>query len=88
MCDEVKERADQFAERVKAVTGKKPVVFDDTDTMLATVDLDGADICTSHAHHHINALKCLNNGSERHRRETDGCYRQSDTCDYECRKSQ
>ena len=62
MCDEVKERADQFAERVKAVTGKKPAVFDDTDTMLAQADLDGADICTSHAHHHINAIKCLNNG--------------------------
>ena len=62
MCDEVKERADQFAERVKAVTGKKPAVFDDTDTMLATADLDGVDICTSHAHHHINAIKCLNNG--------------------------
>ncbi|MCG9130585.1 Gfo/Idh/MocA family oxidoreductase [Candidatus Poribacteria bacterium] len=62
MCDEVKERADQFAERVKEVTGKKPAVFDDTDTMLATVDLDGVDICTSHAHHHINAIKCLNNG--------------------------
>ena len=62
MCDEVKERADQFAERVKAVTGKKPAVFDDTDTMLAQADVDGADICTSHAHHHINALKCLNNG--------------------------
>ncbi len=62
MCDEVKERADQFAERVKAVTGKKPAVFDDTDTMLAQADLDGTDICTSHAHHHINAIKCLNNG--------------------------
>ena len=62
MCDEVKERADQFAERVKEVTGKKPAVFDDTDTMLAQADLDGADICTSHAHHHINAIKCLNNG--------------------------
>ncbi len=63
MCDEVKERADQFAERVKEVTGKKPAVFDDTDTMLAQADLDGADICTSHAHHHINAIKCLNNGT-------------------------
>ncbi len=62
MCDAVKERADQFAERVKEVTGKKPAVFDDTDTMLAQADLDGADICTSHAHHHINAIKCLNNG--------------------------
>ncbi len=62
MCDEVKERADQFANRVKEVTGKKPAIFDDTDTMLAKVDLDGADICTSHAHHHINAIKCLNSG--------------------------
>ena len=62
MCDEVKDRADAFAERVKEVTGKKPAVFDDTDTMLATADLDGVDICTSHAHHHINAIKCLNNG--------------------------
>ena len=62
MCDEVKDRADNFANRVKEVTGKKPAVFDDTDTMLSTVDLDGADICTSHAHHHINAIKCLNSG--------------------------
>ena len=62
MCDEVEDRADQFAERVKEVTGKKPEVFQDTDEMLAKADLDGADICTSHAHHHINAIKCLNSG--------------------------
>ena len=62
MCDEIKDRADNFANRVKEVTGKKPQVFDDTDTMLSTVDLDGVDICTSHAHHHINAIKCLNEG--------------------------
>ena len=62
MCDEVTERADQFANRVKEVTGKKPTVFQDTDEMLAKADLDGADICTSHAHHHINAIKCLNSG--------------------------
>ena len=62
MCDEIKDRADNFANRVKEVTGKKPEVFDDTDKMLSTVDLDGVDICTSHAHHHINAIKCLNAG--------------------------
>ena len=62
MCDEVEERADAFASRVKEVTGKKPAVFNDTDAMLAKADLDGADICTSHAHHHINAIKCLNAG--------------------------
>lgn len=62
MCDEVEERADAFAARVKEVTGKKPAVFNDTDAMLAKADLDGADICTSHAHHHINAIKCLNAG--------------------------
>ena len=62
MCDEIKDRADNFANRVKEVTGKKPQVFDDTDKMLSTVDLDGVDICTSHAHHHINAIKSLNSG--------------------------
>lgn len=62
MCDEVKDRADAFANRVKEITGKKPAVFDDTDTMLAKTDLEGVDICTSHAHHHINAIKCLNSG--------------------------
>ncbi len=62
MCDAFKERADAFATRVQEVTGKKPAVFDDTDEMLSTVDLDGADICTSHAHHHINAIKCLDAG--------------------------
>ena len=62
MCDEVEDRANNFAERVKEVTGKKPAVFTDTDTMLAKADLDGVDICTSHAHHHVNAIKCLNAG--------------------------
>lgn len=62
MCDEVEDRADNFAERVKEVTGKKPAVFTDTDSMLTKADLDGVDICTSHAHHHINAIKCLNAG--------------------------
>ncbi len=62
MCDEVKERADAFATRFQDLTGKKPAVFDNADEMLSTVSLDGADICTSHAHHHINAIKCLNAG--------------------------
>ncbi len=43
MCEAIKDKADNFANRVKEVTGKKPQVFDDTDTMLSTVDLDGVD---------------------------------------------
>jgi len=62
MCDPVKERAENFANKVKDVTGKKPIVYDDTDKMLAKESLDGADICSPHAFHHINAVKCLNTG--------------------------
>ena len=62
MCDAVKERAENFAGRVKETTGKTPAVYDDVDKMLATENLDGADICTSHAYHHVVATKCLNVG--------------------------
>ena len=62
MCDVVKERAKNFAGRVKETTGKTPAVYDDVDKMLATENLDGADICTSHAYHHVVATKCLNVG--------------------------
>lgn len=62
MCDPVMENADRFAEQVKEATGKKPTVYDDVDKMLAGEDLDGTDICTPHAYHHINAVKCLEAG--------------------------
>ena len=60
MCDPVRKNAEDFASRVKDATGKMPVVYEDTDAMLAAEDLDGADICTPHCYHHINAVKCLN----------------------------
>ena len=62
MCDPVRKNAEDFARRVKDATGKMPVVYEDTDAMLAAEDLDGADICTPHCYHHINAIKCLNAG--------------------------
>ncbi len=62
MCDAVKERAENFANRVKEATGKMPAVYDDMDKMLSTENLDGVDICTSHAYHHVAATKCLNEG--------------------------
>jgi predicted dehydrogenase len=62
MCDAVKERAENFANRVKEATGKMPSVYDDMDKMLSTENLDGVDICTSHAYHHVAATKCLNEG--------------------------
>ena len=88
MCDEVEERADAFANRVKEVTGKKPTVFQDADEMLAKADLDGADICTSHAHHHINAIKCLNSGVNVMVEKPMGVTGQSEPCDYCSRESQ
>ncbi len=62
MCDPVEQNAERFAEQVKEATGRKPNVYKDVDEMLAAEDLDGVDICTPHAYHHINAVKCLNAG--------------------------
>ena len=70
MCDPVRKNAEDFASRVKDATGKMPVVHEDTDAMLGAEDLDGADICTPHCYHHINAIKCLNARSQCHRRKT------------------
>lgn len=62
MCDPVRKNAEDFASRVNDATGKMPMVYEDTDAMLAAEELDGADICTPHCYHHINAVKCLNSG--------------------------
>lgn len=62
LCDPIKEHVDAFANHVKDTTGKMPSVYDDTDAMLAAEDLDGADICSPHGYHHVNAVKCLNAG--------------------------
>lgn len=62
MCDTVTEKAENFASKVKEVTGKKPAVYSDIDKMLENEDIDGADICTPHAYHHISAIKCLDAG--------------------------
>jgi predicted dehydrogenase len=61
-CDPVLERAENFANRWNDAFGRRPNVYSDTDEMLAAEQLDGADICSPHAHHHINAVKCLNSG--------------------------
>lgn len=62
MCDPVRQNAENFADRVKEAFGKRPTVYTDVDDMLAKEDLDGADICSPHSHHHINGVKCLDNG--------------------------
>ena len=62
MCDPVKERAENFANRAESATGKKPAVYDDVGKMLENEDIHGADICSPHAYHHINAVECLDAG--------------------------
>lgn len=62
MCDPVRENAERFADHVKDAFGTRPNVYTDVDEMLEREDLDGADICTPHAYHHINAIKCLDKG--------------------------
>ncbi|MCZ6680645.1 MAG: Gfo/Idh/MocA family oxidoreductase [Candidatus Poribacteria bacterium] len=61
-CDVRKEAAQNFAEEIAAFQGSTPRVYDDVEEMLKAEDLDGADICTPHSHHHISAIPCLESG--------------------------
>jgi predicted dehydrogenase len=62
MCDPVEDRAANFAKRVEDATGKRPSIYTKVEDMLAKENLDGADICSPHAYHHINGVACLEAG--------------------------
>ena len=57
-----RDAAENYAERIAKFQGTAPRVYDDIDEMLRTEDLNGADICTPHSHHHISAIPCLESG--------------------------
>ena len=61
-CDVRREAAQNYAEQVAELQGTTPRVYDDVEEMLKAEDLNGADICTSHAYHHISAIPCLESG--------------------------
>ena len=61
-CDVRKEAAQDFAQKIADFQGSKPRVYDDVEAMLKAEDLNGADICTPHSHHHISAIPCLESG--------------------------
>lgn len=62
MCDPVEERARAFADEAAKVQDSAPRVYTSVDEMLKSEDLDGADICTRHADHHVNGVACLDAG--------------------------
>ena len=57
-----KDAAENYAERIAEFQGTAPRVYDDINEMLRAEDLNGADICTPHSHHHISAIPCLESG--------------------------
>lgn len=60
MCDVEEGRAKSFAERAHQFQGGGPPrVYTEVEKMLDVEELNGADICTPHSHHHINAIPCL-----------------------------
>jgi UDP-N-acetyl-2-amino-2-deoxyglucuronate dehydrogenase len=61
-CDPVRELAQKFADQTAPLQGSAPRVYTDTAEMLRAEQLDGADICCPHSHHHINAIACLDAG--------------------------
>lgn len=62
MCDPVEERAQNFADEAAKTQDSAPRVYTDLDRMLKSEELDGADICTRHADHHVNGIACLDAG--------------------------
>ena len=61
-CDIRKEAAEDYADRVAAFQGTKPRAYDSIEEMLRMENLNGADICTPHSHHHSSAISCLEAG--------------------------
>lgn len=61
-CDIRKEAAEDYADRVAAFQGTKPRAYDSIEEMLRVENLNGADICTPHSHHHSSAIPCLEAG--------------------------
>ncbi|RKU08332.1 hypothetical protein C6502_15930 [Candidatus Poribacteria bacterium] len=61
-CDIRKEAAEDYADRVAAFQGTKPRAYDSIEEMLKMENLNGADICTPHSHHHSSAIPCLEAG--------------------------
>jgi predicted dehydrogenase len=61
--DEVTARAQAFADRIEANTGKQVQVFGSLDQLLNSgVKLDGADICSPHGLHHVLSCQLLKAG--------------------------
>ena len=61
-CDIRKEAAEDYADRVAAFQGTKPRAYDSIEEMLKMENLNGADICTPHSHHHSSTIPCLESG--------------------------
>ena len=61
-CDVRKESAVDFSNKIAAFQGSAPRVYADVEEMLKAENLNAADICTSHSHHHITAIPCLESG--------------------------
>jgi len=59
VCDNVKERTEEFAEKAESFQGEKPRTYTNLDSMLKDGDLDAADICVPHGYHHMVAVPCL-----------------------------
>jgi predicted dehydrogenase len=53
---------DRFTKRIQAFQEKTPRRFDSLDSLVTAGIVDGVDICTPHADHHLSAIFCLKAG--------------------------
>lgn len=62
-CDLIEERAQEYADKYFAATGKKARVFTSLDDLLASdVEFSVVELQVPHASHHTLAIQCLNAG--------------------------
>jgi len=61
--DEIRERAESFAERVRVLTGETPRAYGSLEDMLAKErGIHGADVCSPHGLHHLHGCRLLDRG--------------------------
>jgi predicted dehydrogenase len=62
VCDPVEERTAKFADQIGGFQASPPRRFDTVEKLLAAGLVDGVDVCTLHADHHVTCVQCLEAG--------------------------
>ncbi|MEW6755901.1 MAG: Gfo/Idh/MocA family oxidoreductase [Candidatus Latescibacterota bacterium] len=62
LCDLVDSRTADFAAQIEGLQGTVPRRYETVAELLAAGGVDGVDVCTLHADHHVTCVQCLEAG--------------------------